>query len=284
MSNVSGAISEGQSVGKGYADKKQAFNFVIPVYANMPQTACAFTSSGNPNNYLGKLSVAGLPMTPGFDAATTSYSMVVDNSVSSVTVSAAALVKTSTVSGTGSYNLNVGNNTIQVVCKSQSGSARTYTITIYRNSSGTTGGEVVNTNAGFTSTVYSVGTYITGIQPGTDTTTLLAGLSSSNTVRILDASGNEKSGTAATGDSVAVYDASGNMLASTKIVIYGDINGDGKINVLDMIKLNRHITGKGTLTSVYLEAADANRRGDGATVLDMIILNNHITGKKTINQ
>ena len=129
-----------------------------------------------------------------------------------------------------------------------------------------------------------MGTYITGIQPGTDTTTLLAGLSSSNTVKILDASGNEKSGTVVTGDSVAVYDASGNMISSTKIVIYGDINGDGKINVLDMIKLNRHITGKGTLTSVYLEAADANRRGDGATVLDMIILNNHITGKKTINQ
>lgn len=284
MSNVSGAISEGQNVGKGYTDKTQAFNFVIPVYTNMPQSACAFTASGNPNNYLSSLSIAGLSLTPGFNGATQTYSLVVDNSVSSVTVSAAVLVKTSTVSGTGSYNLNVGNNTIQVVCKSQSGSARTYTITIYRNSSGTTGGEIVNTNAGFTSTVYSVGTYITGIQPGTDTTALLAGLSSSNTVKILDASGNEKSGTAATGDSVAVYDTSGNMISSTKIVIYGDINGDGKINVLDMIKLNRHITGKGTLTSVYLEAADANRRGDGATVLDMIILNNHITGKKTINQ
>ena len=284
MSNVSGAISEGQNVGKGYTDKTQAFNFVIPVYTNMPQSACAFTASGNPNNYLSSLSIAGLSLTPGFNGATQTYSLVVDNSVSSVTVSAAALVKTSTVSGTGSYNLNIGNNTIQVVCKSQSGSARTYTITIYRNSSGTTGGEVVNTNAGLTSTVYSVGTYITGIQPGTDTATLLAGLSSSNTVKILDASGNEKSGTVVTGDSVAVYDAGGNMLASTKVVIYGDINGDGKINVLDMIKLNRHITGKGTLTSVYLEAADANRRGDGATVLDMIILNNHITGKKTINQ
>ena len=284
MSNVSGAISEGQNVGKGYTDKTQAFNFVIPVYTNMPQSACAFTASGNPNNYLSSLSIAGLSLTPGFNGATQTYSLVVDNSVSSVTVSAAALVKTSTVSGTGSYNLNVGNNTIQVVCKSQSGSARTYTITIYRNSSGTTGGEVVNTNAGFTSTVYSVGTYITGIQPGTDTTTLLAGLSSSNTVKILDASGNEKSGNVVTGDSVAVYDTSGNMIASTKVVIYGDVNGDGKINVLDMIKLNRHITGKGTLTSVYLEAADANRRGDGATVLDMIILNNHITGKKTINQ
>lgn len=284
MSNVSGAISEGQNVGKGYTDKTQAFNFVIPVYTNMPQSACAFTASGNPNNYLSSLSIAGLSLTPGFNGATQTYSLVVDNSVSSVTVSAAALVKTSTVSGTGSYNLNVGNNTIQVVCKSQSGSARTYTITIYRNSSGTTGGEVVNTNAGFTSTVYSVGTYITGIQPGTDTTTLLAGLSSSNTVRILDASGNEKSGTAATGDSVAVYDASGNMLASTKVVIYGDVNGDGRISILDMICMNRYITGKSSLNGVYLEAADANRKGDGATILDMIAMNNHIIGRKNINQ
>ena len=284
MSNVSGAISEGQNVSKGYTDKTQAFNFVIPVYTNMPQSACTFTASGNPNNYLSSLSIAGLSLTPGFNGATQTYSLVVDNSVGSVTVSAAALVKTSTVSGTGSYNLNVGNNTIQVVCKAQNGSARTYTIKIYRNSSGTTGGETVNTNAGVTSTVYTVGTYITGIQPGADTATLLAGLSSSNTVKILDASGNEKSGTVATGDSVAVYDASGNMLASTKVAIYGDVNGDGKVNVLDMIKLNRHITGKGTLTGVYLEAADANRRGDGATVLDMIVLNNHITGKKTINQ
>ena len=255
MSNVSGAISEGQNVGKGYTDKTQAFNFVIPVYTNMPQSACAFTASGNPNNYLSSLSIAGLSLTPGFNGATQTYSLVVDNSVSSVTVSAAALVKTSTVSGTGSYNLNVGNNTIQVVCKSQSGSARTYTITIYRNSSGTTGGEVVNTNAGLTSTAYSVGTNFTGIQPGTDTTSMLAG-----------------------------YDTSGNMLASTKVVIYGDVNGDGRISILDMICMNRYITGKSSLNGVYLEAADANRKGDGATILDMIAMNNHIIGRKNINQ
>lgn len=284
MSNVSGAISEGQNVGKGYTDKTQAFNFVIPVYTNMPQSACAFTASGNPNNYLSSLSIAGLSLTPGFNGATQTYSLVVDNSVSSVTVSAAALVKTSTVSGTGSYNLNVGNNTIQVVCKSQSGSARTYTITIYRNSSGATGGEVVDTNAGLTSTVYSVGTYITGIQPGTDTTTLLAGLSSSNTVKILDASGNEKSGTTATGDSAAVYDASGNMISSTKIVIYGDINGDGKISLSDLVILNRHVTHKSNLSGVYLEAADTNRKNDGISLADLVFLNNHLIGKKIIEQ
>ena len=62
---------------------------------------------------------------------------------------------------------------------------------------------------------------------------------------------------------MAVYDASGNLKKTYDIVIYGDINGDGAVNALDMIKLNRHILGKGTLTGAYLEAADANRKGDG---------------------
>lgn len=51
-----------------------------------------------------------------------------------------------------------------------------------------------------------------------------------------------------------------------------------------MIKLNRHILGKGTLTGSYLEAADANRKGDGGNALDMIIMNRHILGKSKISQ
>ena len=284
MSNVSGAIFEGQSVGKGYTDKDQAFNFVIPVYANMPETACSFTISGNPNNYLGALTISGLPLTPGFDATRESYSVVVDNSVSNITVSATPIVGTSTVSGTGTYNLNVGTNTIQVVCKSQSGSPRTYTITVSRLEQGVSGGSVVDGSAGITSSVYSVGTYITGVQPGTDAGAFMSSLSSSYTLKLLDASGNEKTGTVATGNIVAAYDGSGNQVAAVKVVIYGDVNGDGTVSVLDMIKMNRHIIGSGSLTNEYLEAADANRRGDGATVLDMIVMNNHITGKKVISQ
>ena len=233
---------------------------------------------------MSSLAISGLPLTPGFDATRESYSVVVDNSVSSITVSATPIVGTSTVSGTGTYNLNVGTNTIQVVCKSQSGSPRTYTITVSRLGQGVSGGSVVDGSAGITSSVYSVGTYITGVQPGTDAGAFMSSLSSSYTLKLLDASGNEKTGTVATGNIVAAYDGSGNQVAAVKVVIYGDVNGDGTVSVLDMIKMNRHIIGSGSLTNEYLEAADANRRGDGATVLDMIVMNNHITGKKVISQ
>ena len=109
-------------------------------------------------------------------------------------------------------------------------------------------------------------------------------VSASGTVKLLTSSGSENSGKIATGNKVAVYDASGNLKKTYDIVIYGDINGDGAVNALDLIKLNRHMLGKGTLTGAYLEAADANRKGDGGNALDMIIMNRHILGKSKISQ
>lgn len=69
-------------------------------------------------------------------------------------------------------------------------------------------------------------------------------VSASGTVKLLTSSGSENSGKVATGNKVAVYDASGNLKKTYDIVVYGDINGDGAVNALDMIKLNRHILGK----------------------------------------
>ena len=69
-----------------------------------------------------------------------------------------------------------------------------------------------------------------------------------------------------------------------KIVVLGDVNGDGQINALDMIKMNRHVLGISSLTGAYLTAADANGKNDGANALDMIIMNRHILGLAAIDQ
>ena len=292
MGNVTAALTEGQSLAKGYSDKNQAFVFKIPVYNNMPSSAVGFNKAGDTNNYLQSLAISGVALTPAFNGATTSYSAVVSNAISSVTVSADAVSGNSGVSGTGSYSLAVGNNTIKVNCKSQSGDTRTYTININRqaapadnNNSGGNNNQN-NTDVNITSGKYSIGTYITGIEPGTGAADFVKNIavSASGSVKLLTSSGSENSGKVATGNKVAVYDASGNLKKTYDIVVYGDINGDGAVNALDMIKLNRHILGKGTLTGSYLEAADANRKGDGGNALDMIIMNRHILGKSKISQ
>ena len=296
MGNATAALTEGQSLAKGYSDKNQAFVFKIPVYNNMPSSAVGFNKAGDTNNYLQSLSISGVSLTPAFNGTTTSYSAVVSNAISSVSITAKAVSGNSSISGTGSYSLAVGNNTVKISCKSQSGDTRTYTININRqvapagnnNSGGNNQGNNSqnNTEVNITSGQYRIGSYITGIEPGTGAADFVKNIavSASGRVKLLTSSGSENSGKVATGNKVAVYDASGNLKKTYDIVIYGDINGDGAVNALDMIKLNRHILGKGTLTGAHLEAADANRKGDGGNALDMIIMNRHILGKSKISQ
>ena len=138
------------------------------------------------------------------------------------------------VSGTGSYSLAVGNNTIKVKCKSQSGDTRTYTININRqaasvNNAGGNNNQnnnnQNNTDVNITSGKYSIGTYITGIEPGTGAADFVKNIavSASGTVKLLTSSGSENSGKIATGNKVAVYDASGNLKRHT-ILLYMEIS------------------------------------------------------------
>ena len=99
----------------------------------------------------------------------------------------------------------------------------------------------------------------------------------------MKADGSENTGTVATGNRIAVY-FKGTLIATKDIVVYGDVNGDGAINMLDIIRVNRHIIGKITLQNTFLEAADANRKQDGVNMLDIIRINRHIIGKSTIEQ
>lgn len=58
--------------------------------------------------------------------------------------------------------------------------------------------------------------------------------------------------------------------------ILGDVNGDGKIDVEDMILISA-----GNLTTEQLERADVNEDGE-VGVQDMIKIRNHITGRNIL--
>lgn len=276
MTNVTAAITEGQKLGEGYADKEQAFVFRIPVYEGMPKKAVAFTAAGNPNNFLKTLKVTDYSLTPSFDGATDQYSIVVDASVDSIKVSASAVASTSKVTGTGTIPLVTGTNTIEIICTSGSGSPRTYTLTVVRQKQEL--GEV-------TSSAYKIGSkYVTGLKVGVKASAFLKNVSvEGGSLKLVDASGKTNTGTLATGNKLEVYDSSDKLVKTYEIVIYGDVNGDGDINVLDMIRVNRHVLELGKLSGSYLQAADANRDGN-ANVLDMIYINRHVLGLATIKQ
>jgi hypothetical protein len=245
----------------------------------MPDDAVNFTATGNPNNYLKSLAVDGQSLTPAFRGSTTKYSLVVADSVESVKITAAAVVSTSTVSGAGTVSLKSGTNKVKVKCRSASGSTKTYTLTIERQ-------EEEESDQKPTSAAYQVGeTYITGISPGTTASAFLKNMQAENAVmKLVKADGKSQTGTVATGNRLELYDGNNKKLSDYTIVIYGDVNGDGVIDVLDMIKENRYLSGLETLDGCYLEAGNANRQDDGVNILDLIYMNRCILGLGTIRQ
>ena len=66
------------------------------------------------------------------------------------------------------------------------------------------------------------------------------------------------------------------------LVITGDINGDGRISIIDVVAIQSHVVGKQTLTGAYEKAADLN--GDGKiSILDVVKAARVVVGKESLN-
>lgn len=84
----------------------------------------------NTNNYLKNLGVNGYTITPSFSSTNSLYNLEAEIGIKNVSVVAEAMSVLSTVSGTESKTLSWGNNDLIVYVTSQSGSVRTYKITL----------------------------------------------------------------------------------------------------------------------------------------------------------
>lgn len=300
MTNVQGAISEGQHVSEAYDAnaRKAALVFKIPVYKNMPSTACTKpTGNDNPNYMLKSLSVAGQSLTPTFSVYETEYSLIVPNNVSSITISASAIASTTSVSGTGTKSLNVGTNSFAIKTTAQNGATRTYTLTVVRQAAPSAGGTGSSGSSGGSGTTSGTVSKPTSSKYDVNSNNTVSGIDTfpvsasdfkknfnvtNGTVKITTASGSEVTGNVGTGHQVRVYDASGALKYTYNVVIYGDTNGDGNVDTLDYIYIKRHILGK-ELAGAYKLAADASRGGEVDT-LDYILVKRQILGLYEIKQ
>ena len=164
MTNILAPTSEAVSLCAAYSEelKAGAMEFCIPVYEEMPKELCKKpTSTGNNNNLLKSLTVAGQTLTPTFSMYTTEYELTVPTAVNSLTVSAAPSSSAATVSGTGTVPLKAGANLVTVAVTAPGGEVRAYNLSVYRIPG--EGGDV--TAPPLTSTRYMVGAEITGVAP-----------------------------------------------------------------------------------------------------------------------
>ena len=75
-----------------------------------------------------------------------------------------------------------------------------------------------------------------------------------------------------------------NLLKSYEFILYGDVNGDGRINSVDLLVLQRHILEIEFLEPIYQKAGNINKNGNKPTSVDLLLIQRHILGLKSIEQ
>ena len=301
MTNVLAPRSESVKSAQGYSDSNKesiSFVFKIPVYENMPENVCAIpTGDGSPNNRLGSLYVDSYSLTPTFSLYTTEYSLIVDYDISSVNIGGSALDSSADVSGLGNHELSVGSNDITITVTAANGETQDYTITVVRQDKAPEPEPTPEPKPdkpdngvsypGFSTnlSVDESAKYISGIAVSSNVRDVLDKINNYDGAysKILNKNGNEKDGTVGTGDILITYNSSGNEISRYEIVIYGDVNGDGDIDLFDFALIKRAILGVSEPSGIYWKAADCNKDGE-LDLFDFAVIKRYILGIGNINQ
>lgn len=454
MQNLLAPVNEGYTVMNAYKSAGMldlSHTFRIPVYENMPETACSrpqpVYDTTNPNYKLSGITVKGtdlfgntsdLAITPTFNMDTDTYSIVIPYAVNKITVNATSISNKAAISGTGTYDVAVGNNTYLIKCTSEFGTSKTYTLNVTRSAGSTLFKSLATSSGGFTGnfdklttsydqyvsndvekikldyatetdyakvvltntdivyelpmkeetgteettaektteeataetsqetagettaesaaesfetsesginhrvyeeyvirkddnpeiylhegknvitinvypsendtstkTTYTVCIYrytkteyslnsitvkdnnVQNFEIGDTVKSAAAKMTITNGRYVFtDKNGNIKAQDAviATGDILKICDANDNCMHSYNIVIYGDINGDGKVDLLDFVLIKNKILGIKELQGVYLMAADTNPKSQGIDLFDFVSIKNYIINGTPVNQ
>ena len=282
MQNIQAPYTESVKTYKGYNNMDllgNAFVFTIPVFKNMPSET-KLPDKGNPNNYLSSLSVNGSYL---FDKATTKteFDLNLDMSTTSIMIDATKVYSKSVVSGTGSVSLKGEKQTIPITVTAQNGDVRIYNINVTRS------GEVAIAISEILRLleIKNDGSYMYGFELGTDISSIKKSIidkESKAEVSSFDKNGKSKtSGIIASGDKIKIKTASEEK--EYTIIIYGDVNGDGKISSADYIMVKNHIMDVTKLGTLEQALADANKDGKVSSA-DYITIKNHIMDVKKIVQ
>jgi hypothetical protein len=126
---------------------------------------------------------------------------------------------------------------------------------------------------------------VTGIAEKTSVSAFLGNFSVNNgSVSLVTADKKAKtSGSVGTGDVLYLKDGSGKTVKSYSLVIYGDVNGDGEISIMDLLRVQRHLLDVSKVQGIYSSAGDVTKDGK-VTIMDLLGIQRHLLDVKKISQ
>lgn len=285
MQNVKAPYTEAYSTYKSYYNAglmDSGFTFKIPVYMNMPD-ATTLSTSENATNTLSSLSVSNCNLNPSFTSSASNYTCNVDSSVTSVEVKATKTSAYSSVRGTGVINLTSDSQKIVVTVTAANGSVRDYNITVnkeYKDTSKVSPSDIIS-SMGYNNN----GNVISKFEVGMDASNVINNIKSkypSASITMKNKDGNNKtSGKISTNDKIII--TNNNDTKEYSVVIYGDVSGDGNIDITDLLKVQKHIKKVNVLSDNYLTSADTTKDGI-VDIADLLKVQKHIKGVATISQ
>lgn len=284
MTNVQGAYLETSKLKNGYSSVSAdaALTFNIPVYKSTSEqnTTALPISEGANNYYITSLKIDGVAV-EGFDRYTRSYELSATNSKGTVKIEA-SVPSGATLSGAGEVAVAEGKNTITLTVTAASGKKSNYTLYVLYSKDGSSGGGSLEPTI---EGKYNMSTFVSGVEVGTTVENFIKNFNVKNgTAKVLTSKGEVKTtGTISTGNIVAVYNNNGQQTAQYSIVIYGDTNGDGKISIVDLARVQKHLLEVSKFEGVQKSAADVNRDGK-VSILDLARIQKHLLELTKITQ
>lgn len=268
MADARAPLNAGRNIKKAYQDAgllNEVIYFDIPVYKDMP-AQIKRPRPGNPNNYLREIKINN-KILANFDPSVTDY--IYKTKDSSITISASPIIGKANIKGTGNRKLNYKEETITLKVEAENGHIRNYNIKVIKENKGSvTPPNVTPEKPHPLNKTYLIkGNYIHNLGLNKYASDFLK---EEPTAKI-------SSSIITTGTDININNK------KYKAVVYGDINGDNAIDLIDMLILKRYILKYEELKDYNYEAADIYRDGK-VDLIDLLVLKRHILKYETIKQ
>lgn len=276
MQNVRAPYSESYTAYSAYVKNNSLdikFTFSVPVFKGTMPDKTSLDIKYNEDSSLSKLSVTSCNLNPSFISSAYNYTCYVDKKIDNITVNASPTASTSTVKGTGKFDLNKDVTVLEIIVTSAAGTTSTYKITVNKVD------EVVLTPDEILAKmqINNDGGYISGFDLGSDANSFNKLLNSVYPKAVSQISENK---VLYTGMNIKI---TSDITSNYTVVIYGDNNGDGVIDILDLLKIQKHLLGVNKLKNAYLNASDINKDGN-VDIIDLLKIQKHILNVSKIEQ
>lgn len=314
MTDIAGASGISKKIYSMYKSNNildHNFTFLIPVFNNMPNKASELPDKRNPNNWLKKLNINN-QLISGFESDKVEYNLTYDN-IKQINVTGSTVNSKAKIEGIGLINLKEGLNVINIKVIAENGNVKVYKLNVTVNNSSIVQEKPVkpeeskpkeeekNENKVIPETVpkleiketlnellkksnylFNNSGYITNIGINKNIDSFKKEFDAKISIIVKNRDNSIKNtGFIGTND-IVVFKYNGEEVIY-RTVIYGDINGDGKINTLDLLIIQKQILNLKSLTTFEYIAADVSR-DNKVNTLDLLKVQKDILDLAKIDQ